>query len=92
MSSPLYEKEIPVPTEVESVYFKCEVRLDIFVFKYSFDGCNWLDIPLTFQTYKLSDDYKGGLFTGAFIGMYCQDISGSRLHADFDYFIYDELS
>jgi len=29
-------------------------------------------------------------FTGAFVGMCCQDLSGHRLPADFDYFEYSE--
>ena len=31
-------------------------------------------------------------FTGAFVGMCCQDLSGGRLHADFDWFCYREFS
>jgi xylan 1,4-beta-xylosidase len=27
-------------------------------------------------------------FTGAFVGLACQDLSGARLHADFDSFSY----
>ena len=29
-------------------------------------------------------------FTGAFVGMACQDLSGAALAADFDYFEYRE--
>ena len=29
-------------------------------------------------------------FTGAFVGVACQDMSGAALHADFDYFEYVE--
>ncbi|MDE1454583.1 hypothetical protein PVN32_21880, partial [Bacillus paralicheniformis] len=45
------------------------------------------------ESKKLSDDYVrgGGFFTGAFVGMQCQDTSGAHQHADFDYFMYKEL-
>ena len=46
----------------------------------------------------LSDDYVEDAevryrpcFTGAFVGLCCQDLSGQRLHADFDGFEYREL-
>lgn len=46
----------------------------------------------------LSDDYvrEGGsryrpAFTGTFIGVCCQDLSGLQKHADFDWFSYNEL-
>jgi len=29
-------------------------------------------------------------FTGMFVGVACQDLSGRRKHADFDYFLYEE--
>ncbi|MEM6803187.1 MAG: glycoside hydrolase family 43 protein [Bacteroidota bacterium] len=47
----------------------------------------------------LSDDYVQDAehryrpaFTGAFVGICCQDLSGRKLHADFDWFEYEELS
>jgi beta-xylosidase len=30
-----------------------------------------------------------GFFTGAFVGLHCEDISGDGCHADFDYFTYE---
>jgi hypothetical protein len=37
----------------------------------------------------LADEYGGKLeFTHAFVGMCVQDLSGTRKHADFDYFAY----
>ncbi|HWT27024.1 MAG TPA: hypothetical protein VN131_03725 [Mobilitalea sp.] len=43
----------------------------------------------------LSDDYYAPtghiLFTGAFIGICCQDLSGQGAYADFDYLEYKEL-
>lgn len=47
----------------------------------------------------LSDDHVREMsaryrpaFTGAFVGICCQDLSGMKLHADFDWFQYRELS
>ena len=34
--------------------------------------------------------FSGESFTGAFVGLCCQDLSGHRLPADFDYFEYSE--
>lgn len=34
--------------------------------------------------------FEAGVFTGAFVGMQCQDTSGERLPADFHYFRYEE--
>ena len=38
-------------------------------------------IPIKFASHKLSDDYikGGGFFTGAFVGMQCQDTSGQSI-------------
>lgn len=40
----------------------------------------------------LSDEAcNQGWFTGAMVGVCCQDLTGSRLYADFDWFDYEEL-
>src|SRR5699024_11465045 len=69
---------------------RIEFQTNFYNYSYSFDGENWTTIPIDFYSYKLSDDYidGGGFFTGAFVGMQCQDTSGQNLHADFDYFVY----
>ncbi|MCZ8538676.1 glycoside hydrolase family 43 protein [Psychrobacillus sp. FSL K6-2365] len=90
---PLKGKEIIIPKEHEYVYLKVDVQTSIYEYSYSFDGENWTLIPIKLASHKLSDDYiqGGGFFTGAFVGMQCQDTSGQSLPADFDYFIYKEL-
>ncbi len=40
---------------------------------------------------EMSDRYRPA-FTGAFVGICCQDLSGMKLHADFDWFNYCELN
>jgi|SRR5690625_546103 len=90
--NPLHGKEIVIPEEVEYIYLKVDVDYNIYRYSYSFDGDNWHSIDIDLYSYKLSDDYirGGGFFTGAFVGMQCQDISGQNIPADFDYFIYKE--
>ena len=91
-SQPLTDSEVKIPEAVQAVYLKVEVSGEIYKYYYSFDEHVWHEIPILFNAYKLSDDFisGGGFFTGAFVGMHCQDTSGNRLPADFDYFIYDE--
>jgi xylan 1,4-beta-xylosidase len=91
-SQPLQGKEIQVPESVEYVHLKVKVREHTYQYSYSFDGETWTDIPVTFESYKLSDEYvRLNGFTGAFVGMHCQDTSGTNKPADFDYFTYKEL-
>lgn len=56
-------------------------------FAYSFDEKDWNVLPITATTDILCDEYCLG-FTGAHFGLYCHDMTGQRLHADFDYFSY----
>ncbi|MNO19971.1 Beta-xylosidase [compost metagenome] len=83
----------------ERCYMKMVIRREVFQYYYSRDGVNWLPIGREMDATKLSDEnaelIKDGValdqgFTGAFIGMCVQDLSGRRLHADFDYFTYRE--
>jgi len=90
---PIVGNEIAIPAEVGAVYLKVKVTDETYHYSYSFDGQDWTEIPVKLESYKLSDDFVtgGGFFTGAFVGMHCQDVSGQKLHADFDYFRYEEL-
>lgn len=78
---------------MEDVYLRVTVETETYHYSYSFDGVHWTRINILFDSYKLSDDYVrgGGFFTGAFVGMQCQDTSGESLPADFDYFTYEPL-
>jgi len=71
------------------VYLKAEVRRDALRFFYSKDGSSWTPIGPLLDASKLSDDYASDLsFTGAFVGIACQDLSGRLKPADFDFFEY----
>ncbi|WP_026584047.1 glycoside hydrolase family 43 protein [Bacillus sp. J33] len=89
-SQPLKGKEIMIPEDIKYVFLRVNVNVHEYQYSYSFDGEGWTELPIVFQSHKLSDDYirGGGFFTGAFVGMQCQDTSGQNLYADFDYFIY----
>jgi xylan 1,4-beta-xylosidase len=51
------------------------------------DGRWWRNVGPLLDASKLSDDYGQGLhFTGAFVGLCAQDLSGAKKAADFDYF------
>jgi xylan 1,4-beta-xylosidase len=53
------------------------------------DGQAWRNIGPVLDLSRLSDDYGSALrFTGAMIGLCAQDLSGDKIHADFDYFDY----
>lgn len=69
-----------------------------FQFSYAQAGSDWRTIGPAFETAMLSDEavtrFEGGYarafgFTGNFIALACQDLAGTRLHADFDYFDYE---
>ena len=76
------------------VWLKAEVDHQALAFSFSLDGENWKQLPAVLNQSLISDEGgkgEGASFTGAFIGMACQDISGQDCPADFDYFEYIEL-
>jgi len=94
-TNPLGGREIAVPEGTEYVHLRVQVRGKIYTYQYSFaenprTDADWQKIPIEFETYKISDEYADApaAFTGAFVGMFCSDISGTKLPADFDYFSY----
>lgn len=74
------------------VYLKVCVKDDAARFYYSLDEHTWFPVGDHVEYSKLSDEYfkERGIerFTGAFVGMCCQDFTGERIYADFDYFLY----
>lgn len=86
------ELEQKVALEVgERCYLRGEMTDTVLQFSYSSDGRQWKKIGPELYTGLLSDEYKRKLsFTGAFTGVCVQDLNGTRLHADFDYFDYVE--
>jgi xylan 1,4-beta-xylosidase len=72
------------------VYLRAEVEYERLQFHYSTDKERWQTVGPVLDASLLSDELVPGGFTGAFIGICCQDLSGGRAHADFDYFEYRE--
>lgn len=85
----LQDSYVSVPYD-KSIYLKADVDYEKLQFYYSLDGKQWIIIGPMLDMSILSDEYPDWGFTGAFVGLCCQDLSGSRLYADFNYFEYVE--
>lgn len=74
------------------IHLKVCVDHDAAYFFYSVDEQEWHSVGGYVEYSKLSDEYfkeRGHeRFTGAFVGICCQDFTGENHHADFDYFSY----
>ena len=54
-------------------------------------GTDWKPVGPVLPADILSDEHAYPMgFTGTFVGMACHDMSGRRMPADFDYFLYEE--
>ncbi len=84
---------IPIPGG-KAVELRAEIDQERLLFAYRLAGeKNWNWLPLQFDASILSDEASAPgqpNFTGAFVGMACQDFSGMRHPADFDWFDYRE--
>jgi xylan 1,4-beta-xylosidase len=83
---------VPIPPDT-GVELRVEVDFERLLFAYRLDRGEWTWLPQQLDASILSDEATApGLpnFTGAFVGMACQDMSGAALPADFDYFEYRE--
>lgn len=86
---PLKEK-IPI-NGWKQCCLKAEIDCHLLRFYYGKQEKDWVSIGPVFDASILSDEYtEPNKFTGAFVGLCCQDLSGERLAADFDYFDYLE--
>ena len=75
------------------VHLRVEVDFERLRFAYQVEGSAWQWLAQQFDASILSDEATApGLpnFTGAFVGMACQDMAGTGMPADFDYFEYQE--
>jgi xylan 1,4-beta-xylosidase len=70
---------------------QCHLRAEIdrqkLEFSASHEGAKWHLVGPVLDATRLSDDYGKNIlhFTGAFVGLCCQDMSGGKINADFDY-------
>ena len=87
----LIEKEYPLD-DWDNIYLKLEIEFDRIRFFYSENGQEWFVVGSEYDASILSDEHALPCgFTGNFVGMACQDISGIQLPADFEWFKYEEL-
>jgi xylan 1,4-beta-xylosidase len=75
------------------IELRVEVDYERLRFAYRMKEGVWQWLPQQFDASILSDEASPpGLpnFTGAFVGMACQDLAGTATPADFDWFAYRE--
>jgi len=97
-----YPLNVPIDVStIDRIFLKADFNGATIQFYYAIitelNIPKWIPIGPTLDGSILSDDYVvhnergySPCFTGAFIGLACQDLSGQKLHADFDYFNYQE--
>jgi xylan 1,4-beta-xylosidase len=88
----VFTAPIAVPTG-KPVQLRVEIDHERLLFAYRLENGDWNWLPATFDASILSDEASppgNPNFTGAFVGMCCQDLAGTRLSADFDWFHYQE--
>jgi xylan 1,4-beta-xylosidase len=91
-SSDVFSDPIAVDAN-KTIHLRVEVDYERLLFAYRYNDLPWQWVPGQFDASILSDEagpQGGANFTGAFVGMCCQDTSGDGRHADFDYFWYRE--
>ena len=76
------------------IHLRVEVDYERLHFAYRIEGSGaWQWLSQQFDASILSDEATTPgfpSFTGAFVGVACQDLAGTTRHADFDYFEYQE--
>ncbi|GGA70523.1 xylan 1,4-beta-xylosidase [Neiella marina] len=97
-----YDYPLTEPVDItgaERVYLKADFNGADLQFYYGINEHQWHKIGPVLDGSILSDEHAANFkerfhaaFTGAFVGMACQDLSGQGVHADFDWFEYKELS
>jgi len=94
----LSEPATPVELAEGAVDLAIEFRHDCYQFQFRQGEAAWRDIGPALDTAMLSDEFATRFangfarsfgFTGNFVGIACQDLSGQRLAADFDHFTYE---
>jgi xylan 1,4-beta-xylosidase len=84
---------IPLPASTRNIELRMDVDYERLVFSYRVAGQDWQALPQVLDASIVSDEAGPPTlpsFTGAFIGLCCQDGAGTGIPADFDYFEYRE--
>lgn len=98
-----WESEFPGYDEVKNtvipqtgpLFLRVNVDHEMLQFSWSSDGEVWNNVGPKLDASILSDEAglgAGKNFTGAFVGMSCQDLSGLNRHADFKSFEYRNVT
>ncbi|MEO1247300.1 MAG: glycoside hydrolase family 43 protein [Pseudomonadota bacterium] len=87
---PIQNRRIRLP-DSGKVWLRARVDNAELTFAWSLNGTDWAEVPVTLDQSLLSDE--AGMagaeqFTGAFVGMCCNDLTGARMAADFAFFSY----
>jgi xylan 1,4-beta-xylosidase len=83
---------ISLPEDSSRFYIKANVNRENLKFSYSIDGENYLELDYKLDMRILSDEHvEGNGFTGAIVGVSCQDLLGNGFYADVDWFEYNEM-
>jgi xylan 1,4-beta-xylosidase len=83
----------PISIPAGRIELRVEVDFERLRFAFRVGSGAWTWLPEVFDASILSDEAAGpgsANFTGAFVGVACQDVSGTAQPADFDYFEYRE--
>jgi xylan 1,4-beta-xylosidase len=92
VQSDAFTAPVAIPSGVP-VHLRVEVDFERLYFAYRVGNQDWCWLPDQFDASILSDEAGAPgnpNFTGAFVGMCCQDLAGTGRPADFDYFDYRE--
>ena len=84
---------VPLRIPAGRIELRVEVDMERLRFAYRIGGETWNWLPELFDASILSDEATAPgapNFTGAFVGVACQDVSGAAQPADFDWFEYRE--
>lgn len=83
---------ISLPKETYRFYIKACVNREKLIFSYSIDEKNFSELNYELDMKILSDEYvNGNGFTGAMVGVSCQDLLGNGIYTDIDWFEYKEV-
>ena len=92
-SYPIQDNRIELD-DSSPIHLRASVAYDKLIFSWSVDGIQWRDIQTVLDYGVLADEAgmeAGEHFTGTFVGLCCNDLTGMRKHADFDRFSYRGL-
>jgi len=87
-----FSAPVPIPAGAR-VHLRVEIDFERLYFAYRVAGGEWRRLAGPLDASILSDEAAAPgtpNFTGAFVGMCCQDLAGTAKVADFDYFEYRE--